>query len=198
MEDVFYGRFKTQGEDSSVTFYIDNDPEFYYKFSRIDGDSGIVQCRIKYKTVPKEIVRYMVNDISAGRYKIIKGTGKFCVQSDIDDEDEFNNLKKVWLGKYRLVTTVSRDEKIDTIQFLFNVLKDKFTVSYFEDNNKIYQSELPYTPKSDSLIVRRHNDKGEIEDEFIFNKYGDSFSVSGQSISLINPPNEEYPLDKIE
>ncbi|MCX6060707.1 MAG: hypothetical protein NT103_00425 [Campylobacterales bacterium] len=101
-----------------------------------------------------------------------------------------------WLGKYTFSLEVFRmgEHHYVKMNFLINSLKDIDVITYV-DKKKISSIKCEGVDMNNQLTMNSINLNS--KKEYLITKDDNEYSISGNSITLLNPPNDEYSLVKI-
>ncbi|AZA81930.1 hypothetical protein C1637_24705 [Chryseobacterium lactis] len=113
--------------------------------------------------------------------------------SDSKFQGEFSE----WQGRYNANFEISRIEDDFTFNYSINIVDEK-TILITEQINKTKKEVKGLYVDSytkNKLIIKSKSDSSL---EYIINKTGNEFYLAGNTIYLLNPPNDNYSINKIK
>ncbi|HEX8546991.1 MAG TPA: hypothetical protein VF691_08525 [Cytophagaceae bacterium] len=198
MEDTWYeiaSISSAGGSDAQNLFNIETSSKTVFQFSWIGKESGLSKWKIFYPGFDYPMERFYIKEAKRKSFKRVRGDNKDCY-TDEDFKETTSGDEDKWVGTYKLYETIEKREHLDTFQYVFTVTNENIEIKGYQGTQMISNSQKNYKVSNDSLIVN-YTENGD-EEEFILVHQGNEYKISGYSIYMLNPPNNEYPLQKIK
>lgn len=184
VEPIDYKINKTEQLNGSWIISFKNE-EFYYKVTSIDRNLGIT---------------YWENIINGGKnddYSFYAIDNLKLKSANLKKEDCLSSTKEIdnWVGKYTFSLDIDRMNEKHSLTIVFDIksLEDIQITSIVDKKNKKIERAQAEENNGELIISSISASK----DEYIIKKIADdSYTISGRTIALLNPPNDEYDIDK--
>ena len=135
-------------------------------------------------------------DFKQGEVKVKEKISSDFIIQNLDSEtikNVINNNVSWWDGTYTTKIEIVRDMEVNQLEVILKINDNNATLKFLSKNNA---SSINLIIKNFSLDKILLNDEDNNQ-EYIIQKKGKDYWLSGKSAYLINPPNEKYLLRKI-
>lgn len=197
-----------EGIGSEILLYRKNSDqilivELLYEYSsrlllfQINNDNLYFLKNIEFN-IPDGKYNYQVEEIKSGIAILLNNSNltekkeiKFSEKKKINDLDKYLSELEKWNGTYKCTIEVVRDMNEHTSEYSFYI-KDKKAVLIKTSEGKEEKVYLSVTRISKSALSL----KSDNEEDYIIKKNNGNYYLAGNSVYLLNPPNENYILKK--